>query len=200
METAHWTVRRRSPSVEPLLRLIERTQGTPYIHRQFSNWDELQGLLGEATDVRRRRYPIVYVACHGQARRIALRDRKDRGGRVVTLRELAGPLRQRGLGKLMLFSACSFMRGSKIELQRFVADTGVSAIMGYQRDVGWIESAQLELGLLASMARWPARGQATRRAALHDLRPARQLMRTLEFRVIANKEALRVPRPWRSIT
>ena len=47
------------------------------------------------------------------------------------------------------------MKASEATLRRFVADTGVNAIMGYQRDVGWIESAQLELGLLAWLARRP---------------------------------------------
>ena len=59
--------------------------------------------------------------------------------------------------------------------------------MGYERDVGWIESAQLELGLLASLARWPIADGKSLRAALADLRSARDLMRELEFRVVPQR-------------
>jgi len=191
IETAHWTAGARSqPSVEPLLRLIQRTQGTPYIHRPFSTWEELHGLLCEAMHGRYRRYPILYVACHGETRRLALRRKRSNGRRngTINLEELAIPLHRRGDGKLILFSACSLMNTDDAALRRFVAETGVSAIMGYQRDVGWIESAQLELGLLAWLARRPvANGRKPLREALAELRSARDLIRELEFRIVPKK-------------
>ena len=189
IETAHWTAGGRSqPSVEPLLRLIQSTQGTPYIHRPFSTWEELHGLLSEAMHGRYR-YPILYVACHGETRRLALRRKRGNGHRngAINFEELADPLRQRGGGKLILFSACSLMKASEATLRRFVADTGVNAIMGYQRDVGWIESAQLELGLLAWLARRPIAKGKPLGEALAELRSARDLIRELEFRIVPKK-------------
>ncbi|SEP50765.1 hypothetical protein SAMN02990966_07761 [Rhodospirillales bacterium URHD0017] len=190
IETAHWTAGRLSqPSVEPLLRLIQSTQGTPYIHRPFSTWEELHGLLGDAMHGRYRRYPILYVACHGETRRLALRRKRSNGHRngAINLEELAIPLRQRGDGKLILFSACSLMKASEATLRRFVADTGVSAIMGYKRDVGWIESAQLELGLLAWLACRPVANGKPLGRALAELRSARDLIRELQFRIVPKK-------------
>jgi hypothetical protein len=121
IETAHWTAGGGSqPSVEPLLRLIQSTQGTPYIHRPFSTWEELHGLLGEAMHGRYRRYPILYVACHGETCRLALRRKRSNGHRngAINFEELAIPLRQRGGGKLILFSACSLMKASEATLRR----------------------------------------------------------------------------------
>jgi hypothetical protein len=190
IETAHWTAGRRSqPSVEPLLRLIESTQGTPYIHRPFSTGEELLALLGEATHGRYRRYPILYVACHGETRRLALSRERGNGRRAgsINLDELAIPLHRRGGGKLVFLSACGLMKASDATLRRFVADTGVSAIMGYRRDVGWIESAQLELGLLAWLARRPAAKGKPLGAALAELRSTRDLIRELAFRVVSPK-------------
>jgi hypothetical protein len=134
IETAHWTAGRRSrPSVEPLLRLIQSTQGTPYIYRPFSTWEELHGLLSERMHGRYRRYPILYVACHGETRpRLALRRKQSNGHRngAINFEELAIPLRQRGGGKLIVFSACSLMKASEPTLRRFVADTGVGLTRG----------------------------------------------------------------------
>ncbi|HYF35170.1 MAG TPA: hypothetical protein VD994_07790 [Prosthecobacter sp.] len=190
IETSHWTARGRSqPSVEPLLRLIRSTQGTPYIHRSFSTWEDLHGLLGEAMHGRYRRYPILYVACHGETRRLALRRKRSNGHQngAINLEELAIPLRQRGGGKVIIFSACSLMKASEATLHRFLAETGVGAIMGYGRDVGWIESAQLELGLLAWLARRPIANGQPMGAALAELRSARDLIRELEFRIVPKK-------------
>jgi hypothetical protein len=79
------------------------------------------------------------------------------------------------------------MKATEATLRRFVADSGVSAIMGYQRDVGWIESAQLELGLLAWLARRPIGNGNPLGAALAELRSARDLLRELEFRIVPKK-------------
>jgi hypothetical protein len=59
--------------------------------------------------------------------------------------------------------------------------------MGYQRDVGWIESAQLELGLLAWSARRLIANGKPLGPALAELRSARDLIRELEFRVVPKK-------------
>lgn len=190
IETARWTAGGRAqPSVEPLLKLIQSTQGTPYIHRPFSTWEECHDLLGDAMHGRYRGYPILYVACHGENRRLALRRERSNGHRngAIDLKELAIPLHRRGNGKLILFSACSLLKASDATLRRFVADTGVNAIMGYKRDVGWIESAQLELGLLAWLARRPLANGKPLSAALAELRSARDLMRELEFRIVPKK-------------
>lgn len=190
IETARWADGRGpQPSVEPLLRLISTTQGTPYIHRAFSTWEELHDLLGEATHGRYRGYPILYIGCHGETRRLSIR-RKGASGRrhgAIRLEDLAVPLQKRGGGKLVLFSACSLMKADDATLNRFVADTRVSAIMGYRRDVGWIESAQLELGLLAWLTRRPADIGNRIGAALAELPSARALIRELEFRVVSKR-------------
>ena len=176
IETAHWTAGGRlQPSVEPLLRPIQSTQRDALHPPAFLD-------MGGASRPARR----------GDAwrRRLALRRKRSNGhgNGVINFEELASPLRQRGDGKLILFSACSLMKASEPTLRRFVADTGVSAIMGYRRDVGWIESAQLELGLLAWLTRRPIANDRPLREALAELRSARDLIRELEFRIVPKKD------------
>jgi hypothetical protein len=191
IETDRWTGgardRRRQPSVAPLLQLIAALQGTPYTHRRFSTWEDLQRLLRLATSRRYSDFPVIYVACHGETRRLALHRRRGAGTageRSIALPELAQPLLGRGAGKLLVFSACRFMQGAPHELRRFVRVTGVDALMGYQCDVGWIESAQLELGLLAALTRDGTPDPASLAATLRALPSARALMRRLDFRVV----------------
>jgi hypothetical protein len=59
--------------------------------------------------------------------------------------------------------------------------------MGYQRDVGWMESAQLELGLLAWLARRPIANGKPLGAALIELPSACALIRELEFHIVPKK-------------
>ena len=199
IETACWTGRtpgraagrRPQPTVRPILQLIGALQGTPCIHRRFATVEQLQRLLRLATSPRYRAFPVIYVACHGETQRLSLRRAGGRGGRErsLALAELARPLSGRGAGKLMVFSACRFMRGSERALRAFVRDTGVEALMGYERDVGWLESAQLELGLLAALARDdPPPDARALPATLRALPSARDLMRHLDFRVVPRRE------------
>ena len=198
IETACWTSRESGrgkhpavqPSVRPILQLITALQGTPCIHRRFTTAEQLQRLLKLATSPRYRAFPVIYVACHGETQRLSLRRAGARGReRSLRLDELAQPLAGRGAGKLMVFSACRFMRGSRHTLGRFVRDTGVEALMGYERDVGWLESAQLELGLLAALTRDDAPPSARALpATLRALPSARDLMRHLDFRVVPRRD------------
>ena len=193
IETACWTSRESGrgkhpavqPSVRPILQLITALQGTPCIHRRFTTAEQLQRLLRLATSPRYGAFPVIYVACHGETQRLSLRRAGARGReRSLRLDELAQPLAGRGAGKLMVFSACRFMRGSRRTLGRFVRDTGVEALMGYERDVGWLESAQLELGLLAALTREAPPDARALPATLRALPSARDLMRHLDFRVV----------------
>lgn len=197
IETACWMpagghrrARRAQPSVGPILQLIAAIQGTPCVHRRFATGEQLQRLLRVATSPRYRRFPVIYVACHGEQHRLSLRRPGAGGGRErsIALPELAAPLAGRGAGKLLVFSACRFMKGSGAALRGFVRETGVEALMGYERDVGWLESAQLELGLLAALTRddGPPDGRGLA-ASLRTLPSARDLMRHLDFRVVPRR-------------
>jgi hypothetical protein len=65
-----------------------------------------------------------------------------------------------------------------------VADTGVSAIMGYQRDVG---SNRRNWNSLAWLARRPMANGKPLGEALAELRSAGDLIRELEFRIVPKK-------------
>ena len=185
IETTQWSRRGKpQPSVRHLLRLIESIEGTPFIHRQFSTWEELSFLLVQATSRRNSGFPFLYLASHGTDCGLAAVHKQ--GGRPRTrsidLSELAGPLRGRGAGRVLFLSACEMMRRRPAVLNRFLAETGFAALVGYGREVSWLESAQLELGLLA----WLCHGFDGRASSLAPAigRAAgmRDLMRRLDLR------------------
>lgn len=187
IETSHWDDGvPKQPSLEHLLGLIESTQGTPYIHRDFSTKEELEFLLTEATLRKYDDYPIIYLASHGGDREIVVRRkaRKKLVSDTVTLEDIAKPLEGRGRDKIFIFGACSIMKADKRHLSRFVHRTNVKAVMGYRREVDWIESAQFELGLLAALARRSTKNLNSIAAAIRELRSNRDLMKNLEFRMV----------------
>jgi hypothetical protein len=186
IETTHWErAGAPQPSVRHLLRLIESIDGTPFIHRTFSSWEELSGLLVQATRKSNDSFPVLYLASHGTD--YGLTAMQKNGGRhrsrSVDLAELAAPLRARGAGRVLFVSACEMMRRRSSVLRSFLAETDLEAVMGYGREVSWIESAQLELGLLS----WLCQGFDGKAASLNRTvkRAAgtRELIRRLDLRL-----------------
>ena len=188
IETSHWNsdAKPKQPSVERLLGLIESTQGTPFIHRDFSTKEELDFLLTEATRGKYKHFPIIYLASHSGEREIFVQRkvRKNLMSDTVTLNDIARPLEGRAAGKILLFGACSIMNADKRHLSKFVEATKVKAVMGYKRDVDWIESAQFELGLLAALSRRSTRNLNSIAAAIRELKSNRDFMKNLKFRMV----------------
>lgn len=173
------------PSVRHLLRLIESIDGTPFIHRTFSSWEELSRLLVQATRESNDGFPVLYVASHGTDYGLTAMQKQSgrRRARSVDLAELAAPLRGRGAGRVLFLSACEMMRRRSSVLRSFLAETELEAVMGYGREVTWLESAQLELGLLS----WLCHGFDGKAASLdRTVRRAtgtQELIRRLDLRL-----------------
>jgi hypothetical protein len=187
IETTHWErAGTPQPSVRHMLRLLESIDGTPFKHRTFTSWEELSGLLVQATRESNDGFPVLYLASHGTD--YGLTATQKRGGRnrsrSVDLAELATPLRGRGAGRVLFLSACEMMRRrSASVLRSFLAETDLEAVMGYGREVTWLESTQLELGLLS----WLCHGFDGKAASLdRTVKRAtgtQELMRRLDLRL-----------------
>lgn len=190
IETSHWRDgETQQPSVDKLLGLIEDTQGIPYIHRDFSTKEELEFLLTEATQKKFSSFPVIYVASHGEERNLWVRQKvgKTLPASRIGLDELREMLKGRGKGKILFFSACGLMKGNASHLKKFLKETGIKALVGYQRNVSWIESAQLELGLLPELANCATWHFGSLKKAFKKITPAnRSLIKSLELRSYPN--------------
>lgn len=187
IETTHWErAGNPQPSVRHLLRLIESIDGTPFIYRTFSSWEELSGLLMQATRESNEGFPVLYLASHGT--NYGLTATQKRGGRhrsrSIDLDELAMPLRGRGAGRVLFVSACEMMRRRSLVLRSFLAETDLEAVIGYGRGVSWIESGQLELGLLSWLCHgFDGKGASLDRTAKRAA-GTRELIRRLDLRLV----------------
>lgn len=69
----------------------------------------------------------------------------------MTLAELADTLGDRARGRYVYLGSCSTLLDGKAA-QDFVTSTGVAALMGYRRQIDWVETAAFEVILLRRLA------------------------------------------------
>ncbi|AXH95971.1 DUF6642 family protein [Ornithinimicrobium avium] len=123
-------------------------------------------------------YTVGYLAFHGERRTLALPSDED-----ITLDDLVEMVDVRGDGKILYLGSCSVLagRGRSFEedLRQFCQATGFRAVVGYAKDVGWIESAAFDFLLLPELLN----GKHTN--TLHDRLEARygRLVQTLGLRI-----------------
>jgi hypothetical protein len=130
-------------SVLPILELLQLRERIPFIHRDCATSDELKLYLDRWTLQKYRRYPILYLAFHGQPNLIYV------GREEFTLDDFAEFFAGRCKRKMVIFGTCSTLRVDKRHLKRFLAATGAVAVCGYNTDVDWITSTAFEMMLLA---------------------------------------------------
>lgn len=135
-----------SSSVSPMLELLRRADGVPYIHRTASTTKELVGYLDRWSQKQYDRYRIGYLAFHGDAGGLWV------GKRFVTLDRLAGEVGRTLKGKTLFFGSCATLDQPWKRLEAFRSAIGARAIIGYTEDVDWIESTAFELTVLEELA------------------------------------------------
>ena len=134
-------------SVEPILDLLERLGLATTIHRDVATTAELTFYLGKWVQRRYVRYPILYLACDGDAGALWL------GSDGIGFDELAALLEGKCAGRTLLFGACLTLKLPDEDLLGFVRRTGAKAVVGYEKPVDWLDSAAFETLLLERLAR-----------------------------------------------
>jgi len=86
------------------------------------------------------KYPILYLAFHGDPGYIFL-TYKDK----YSLAQLADFLGDKCTGKIIYFGSCSTLKIDKRRINSFLKKTGAIAVIGYKRDIDWIQSAACDL-------------------------------------------------------
>jgi len=137
---------RKRRSVLPILELLERLGELKAIHRDVATQPELEHYLKKWAQARYDDYTVLYLATHG-----------DKGelywsrGNITNLVDLAQMLGHSASGCYVYLGSCLTLFEEK-QARAFVQATRVAALMGYRKEVDWLEGAALEVILLSWMA------------------------------------------------
>jgi hypothetical protein len=128
-------------SVLPMLDLLKNTGHCDYIFHDSATKEELEFYLEKWGSKKINvKYPILYLAFHGESGCIRLSGRTK-----YNLEDLSNFLENKCIGKIIYFGSCSTLNLDKRVIKKFLEKTGAIAVIGYQNDVDWIQSAACDL-------------------------------------------------------
>ena len=177
-----WWGARDKTSIEPMLRLLETMGGykVPYVHHDVATHEEfdfyLQKWCGRTFD----RYPILYLAFHGEPGGIAVGEGRTS---TIALDELADRLEGSCKGRVIHFGSCSTLDIHGNELNRFLRRTGACAVFGFRTDVDWPLSAAFDLLVLGYLQEVSLTAPGMRKLQRLLKEDAPGLGKRLEFRM-----------------
>ena len=182
LEEPAWGGRIKDPTtVEPVLRLLEKLKDfeVPYLHHDCATREEFEFFLPKWVGGSFGKYPILYLAFHGDPGEITV------GEQSVTLKDFEALLGDGTCaGRLIHFGACSTLAAREQELDRFLEHTGALAICGYRKRVDFLESCAFDVLLLGRLQSMSFRRSDSVRKfddELRDLAPG--LYESLGFRM-----------------
>lgn len=129
-------------SVRPLVKFLEDSQGVKTIYKDIGTREEFFFYLDRWLQPRYKDHPIGMFAFHGTARTLHLGDSK------VTLDELASKIDGRAKGRILYFGGCKILELPNDEIEELRRVTRARAVVGYTKDVDFLESAAFELLLI----------------------------------------------------
>ncbi len=141
---------RDKDSVRPTLETLHDVMGIDFIHRRIGTTDELEYYvdkwLGGESAENYDDYLIGYFAFHGEQGLISPGE-----GRV-SLDQIAIWINGRAQGRTLYFGSCSMLDLETKKIKSFLRSTKARAVVGFTKDVGWLESAAYDLILLDALA------------------------------------------------
>lgn len=159
-----WFDERSNPSTRSLLELLERYQGTPFVYRDISTWEELDFCLGRwvGRSMRKKDYRlddlgILYLGFHGSPGEISLRDDLSHAQDEdeVDLAAIGESLTHKSnydcSGCVVHFASCSVLR-APAKTKEFKEQVGAACVSGYRKDVNSRESWAFELMYLSLLS------------------------------------------------
>jgi hypothetical protein len=125
-------------SVVPLLELTSRVDDIRFSYLTCNTVEELQYNIEKFK--RRRGYGILYLSFHGRPGELVLDGRAS-----VEIEKLAQYMGDGFANWVVHFGSCATINVPQARISRFIATTGVSMVLGYKKDVDWIDSAAIDL-------------------------------------------------------
>lgn len=133
-------------TVRGLLDVLEQNvPGLIADHRHVADRRDVQSYLEDLWP--NERYDLLYVAAHGAPGAIA-----DEYGVLMEFDWLARRLEGSCAGRVVFLAGCNTVKVSDRRAANFLAKTSATALVGYTREVDWLESAQMDLIVLATLA------------------------------------------------
>ncbi|HNW99029.1 MAG TPA: hypothetical protein PKK00_11525 [Bacteroidales bacterium] len=174
---------REKTSVRPILELLHSNRGIEFIYHSCATAEEIEFLLTKWTLRKYKRFPILYLAFHGEKNQILLNDKSS-----YSLDELANIVSGKCSNSIIIFGSCSTLAIRKNYLKKFLDKTGALAICGYQRDVDWLHSTAFEMLILSEMQEneFSKRGISAIENKINSI--CRKFQDELEFRMVTSKE------------
>lgn len=125
-------------NVKPILELLSTCRGIRHIYLTCNTIDELTFNLKRIP--KRKYYSILYLGFHGSAGKVYLADKSELG-----LDELANKMEDRFQNWIIHFGSCATVAAGDEMLTDFMQKTDVALIIGYNKNVDWIQSAALDM-------------------------------------------------------
>ncbi|SCC62199.1 DUF6642 family protein [Rhodococcus qingshengii] len=132
-------------SIEPALRVLERSGIISLIHRDVATLAEFEHLVDRWSRMRSQRYRFLCLDFHGSPNTLHL------GADDVTFDELGDILEGRCFGKTVYLGSCRTLTAPDDRLIEFCKQTQAKALVGYTRNVDWVESVAFELILISEL-------------------------------------------------
>lgn len=141
---------RSRESVLPLLEILDRLREADYYHRDVATREEFAYYLKTFLRQSAAKFPVLYLACHGfnegGEAGISLSTQQE-----FSIGELGELLSGRLADRILYFGSCLVGSADDAQLRALAKTTGARAIVGYQTEVDWLESASFDLLLLSSL-------------------------------------------------
>lgn len=137
---------RKQASVLPVLELLERLGVLKSIHRHVATLGELEHYVSRWSQARYNDYRVLYLACHGDKGTLYISK-----GNEITLDQLADQLGDVAVGCYLYFGSCLTLFDER-QARMFARSTGAAGVLGYRKEVDWIEGAAFEVILLSYLA------------------------------------------------
>jgi len=184
LEGDWWNDLNRSSTVKPVLKLAGQGEHpVPYVHRDVATEEELTHYLKVWTQKRYARFPMLYLAFHGEAGAIFLGSGGVRAP-TLDLDWFSERLHGKCKGRIIHFGSCETLSVDARHVKRFLRETEAVAVTGYREPVDWLKSAAFELLLFNAIQKktFTKRGAQ----AISDImdREVRALVKETGFRMI----------------
>lgn len=185
LEGDWWGRLDRLSTVEPILKLLRRWDPyyVPYVHRDVATRDEFEYYITKWTQRVAVKFPILYLAFHGDRSTLYIGDRRRKKNHV-TLGELGEMLEHKCQKKLIFFGSCETLDLHGHSINAFMRHTGALAVCGYREKVDWLDSTAFELVALGAFQLHALTRQGVRASERRILRSAPALARRLQFRMV----------------
>ena len=174
---------REKSSVKPILELLQYNRYIDHIYHSCATIEEVAFFVNKWTQKKYHKYPILYLAFHGEKNMILLGNKM-----TYSLDDLAELLTGKCGNSIIIFGSCSTLALRKNYLMKFLDKTGALAIGGYQKDVEWLPSVAFEMLILSEMQEneYSKRGISSLEKKVNTL--ARKFRDELQFRMVTAKE------------